>query len=63
MRRVMEMEVYGKRSRERPRKRWSDCIKEDMKARGLEEVDARHRVGWRRKIRAADPRTVWEPAG
>ena len=59
----MEMEVDGQRSRGRPRKRWSDCIKEDMKAEDLEEVDARHRASWRRKIRAADPRTVWEPAG
>ena len=37
--RVMEVKV-GKRSRGRPKKRFKDCIEEDLKIKGMEVNDA-----------------------
>ncbi|XP_068201675.1 uncharacterized protein [Palaemon carinicauda] len=34
-RRVMEMEVQGARRRGRPKRRWMDCIKDDLRSKGL----------------------------
>ncbi|XP_068225982.1 uncharacterized protein [Palaemon carinicauda] len=34
-RRVMEMEVQGTRRRGRPKRRWVDCIKDDLRSNGL----------------------------
>jgi hypothetical protein len=35
IKRVMTMNVVGHRSRGRPRKRWMDCVKDDMKIKGV----------------------------
>ena len=51
--RVMEIMV-GKRKRGRPRRRWKDCIKEDMAAVGVTEKDAEDRRRWRIAIRTGD---------
>ena len=58
--RIMKAEVglYGKRSRGRPRKRWSDMIRNDMKMLNLRDEDTLDRDEWRRRIRAADPFAV-----
>ena len=53
-RRVMAMEV-GKRKRERLKRRWKDCIREDLKAAKLEEVDVQDRRKWKRCICTGDP--------
>ena len=45
-RRVMAMEV-GKRKRRRPKRRWKNCIREDLKAAELEEADAQDRRKWK----------------
>ena len=37
--RVMAMEV-GKRKRQRPKRRWKDCIRGDLKAAELKEANA-----------------------
>ena len=60
IRRVMEMEVEGNRGRGRPKRRWMDCVEKDMEVKRLTKEDAENRVKWRRTIRAADPRTVWD---
>ena len=31
VREVMDMEVEGNRGRGRPRKRWNECVKQDMR--------------------------------
>ena len=59
---VLEFEVEGNRGRERPRRRWRECLKKDMEMRGLEETDALERRGWTVGNRTADARTVWDQA-
>ena len=53
--RVMGMEVPGKRRRGRPKRRWLDSIRNDLSERGLSEEDAQDRPRWRRLIRHIDP--------
>lgn len=55
VKRVTKEEVAGKRGRGRPKKRWSDCVKEDMKEAGVRREDALQRSAWRAKIKATDP--------
>ena len=38
-RKIMEMELPGKRKRGRPQKRFLDIVKEDMREAGAKEVD------------------------
>ena len=52
--RVREM-IVGRRKRGRPRRRWQDCIKEDMKMVGVREEDAMDRNKWRSRICTGDP--------
>ena len=60
IKRVMELEVEGQRPRGRPRRRWTDTIREDLRRHNLTGEDAADRNKWRARIRAADPKTVWE---
>ena len=53
--RVQKIKV-GKRKRGRPKRRWEDCIREDMKVLGLREEDANDRTSWRKKITTGDPK-------
>src|SRR6218665_2642380 len=54
IRRIMNVEVYGRRSRGRQKKRWRDKIQEDLKTLKLKKEDADDRNKWRRMIRVAD---------
>ena len=54
-RRTMEMEVQGRRRRGRPRKRWRDCVREDLREKGIDEDEAQHRGRWKRLIQNGDP--------
>ena len=54
-RHTMDMEVQGRRKRGRPRKRWRDCVREDMREKGIDEAEAQDRGRWRRRIRNGDP--------
>ena len=53
--RMMEMAVPGRRKRGRPRRRWMDLVREDMKRVGAREGDEVDRVKWRLLSRCGDP--------
>ena len=54
---VLGMEVQGKRKRGRPKRRWMDTINTDMKEVGLEEEDAQDRRTWEFGIHHGNPTT------
>ena len=53
--RVMGMEVPGKRRRGRPKRVWLDSIRNDLSEKGLSEEDAQDRPRWRSLTRHIDP--------
>ena len=54
-RRMLRMELPGKRKRGRPKRRFMDVVKEDMAEVEVTEEDTVDRNNWRRKIRCGDP--------
>ena len=54
---VQGMEIEGKRPRGRPKRRWMDAIRDDMKACHVTEDDTADREKWKQKTRKADPAT------
>ena len=53
--RVQKMELGGKRPKGRPKKRWMEVVKDDMKAREIEKSRAQDRKDWGVSVRWADP--------
>jgi truncated hemoglobin YjbI len=53
--RVLKMEVEGKRASGRPRRRWMECIKEDMAEKKLKTQDSANRPHWRTLKKNANP--------
>ena len=54
-RRMLRMELPGKRKRGRPKRRFMDVVKEDMVEVEVTEEDTVDRRNWRKKIRCGDP--------
>ncbi|KAK3514571.1 hypothetical protein QTP70_021622 [Hemibagrus guttatus] len=54
-RRMLEMELPGRRQRGRPKRRYMDGMNEDMKLVGASVEDAEDRDRWREMIRYGDP--------
>ena len=54
-RRMLRMELPGKRKRGRPKRRFMDVVKEDMAEVEVTEEDTVDRNKWRRKIHCGDP--------
>ena len=54
-RKVMEMELPGNRKRGRPKKRFLDVVKEDMREVGARETDVKNRTVWRKMIGCCYP--------
>ncbi|KAK3514245.1 hypothetical protein QTP70_011238 [Hemibagrus guttatus] len=54
-RRMLDMELPGRRQRGRPKRRYMDGINEDMKLVGASVEDAEDRDRWRAMIRCGDP--------
>ena len=54
-RKIIEMELLGKRKRGRPKKRFLDVVKEDMGEVGARETDVKNRTVWRKMIRCGYP--------
>ena len=53
--RMLRLEILGKRKRGRPKRRWMDNIKKDMEEKNLREIMAQNRTTWRERIRSSDP--------
>ena len=54
-RKMMEMELPGKRRRGRPKRRFLDVVKEDMGEVGAKETDVEDRKMWRMMIHCGHP--------
>ena len=52
---MMEMELLGKRKRGRPKRRFLDVVKEDMREIGAKETDVEDRTIWKKMIRCGYP--------
>ena len=52
---MMEMELPGKRRTGRPKRRFLDVVKEDMKEVGVKEIDIEDRKMWKMMIRCGHP--------
>ena len=59
-RRAMVMKVQGRRKRRRPKRRWLDKVKDDIKEKGLSADDVYDRATWRRMSSYIDPTQKWE---
>ena len=49
-RKMIEMELPGKRKRGRPKRRFLNLVKEDMREVGVKEMDIEDRTVWRKMI-------------
>ena len=54
-RRMLKMELPGKRKRGRSKRRFIDMVREDMQVVGATEEDAENRKRWKQVIRCGDP--------
>ena len=54
-RRMLTMELPGKRKWGRPKRRFMDAVRGEMTAVEVTEEDAEERTEWRRRIRCGDP--------
>ena len=54
-RKMMKMELPGKRKRGRPKRRFLDVVKEDMGEVGVKEMDVEDRKMWRMMICCGHP--------
>ena len=58
---VLDMEIPGKRSRGRPRIRWMDNIRRDMRLHGLDDQMTEDRKVWSTMVAKVDTRSVQDP--
>jgi len=63
VRRILEADVRGQRSRGRQRKRWIDVVKYNMEDLRLDLMDVDNRAEWRWRTCVADPSPEGFPAG
>ena len=54
-RKMIEMELPGKRKRWKPKRRFLDVVKEDMREVGAKATDVKDRTIWRKVIRCGYP--------
>ena len=57
MRRMLDVDIPGKRRRGRPNLRWKDACKRDMTAVGLKEDNTTNRAAWGEIRSSAIPAT------
>ena len=51
----VERQMIGRKKRGRPKRRWRDNIRDDLRVIDAQEEDAMNRTSWRQKIRTSDP--------
>ena len=56
----MGIEVQGSRRRGRPKKRWVDCVKDDLNEKGLSGEEVYDRAARRRLSSHMDPTQKWD---
>ena len=54
-RRMLELELPGRRRRGRPKRRFMDAVKEDMQVVGVRVEGTENRLKWKTMIRCGDP--------
>ena len=54
--RVMGMNVDGWRERGRPKKRWTDCVTNDMLEKGVNDTMTVNRGEWKKMTCCTDPK-------
>ena len=54
-RKMIEMELLGKRKRGRPKRRFLNLVKEDMREFGAKDTDVENRTVWRQIMRCGYP--------
>ena len=59
-RRAMKMEVQGRKKIGRPKRRWLDRVRDDIKEKGLSGEDVYDRATWRCMSSYIDPTYKWE---
>jgi hypothetical protein len=52
---VARIEVKGKRAKGRPKKRWKNCVNEDLREKQLPGNEVHKRTDWKRLTRNTDP--------
>ena len=55
VRRMLDVDISGKRRRGRPKRRWKNACKRYMTKAGLKEDNATNRAAWRKKINSYTP--------
>ena len=60
IRSIMELTIESNRGRGRPKKRWLDCVKEDLDENRLTSEMTLNKRYWKDRTRAADHGTVWD---
>jgi hypothetical protein len=56
---VMSVNVDGHPNRDRPKKRWMDCVKDDMRIKGVSMAMTSGRREWNKKT-CCDYPTSWD---
>ena len=51
---MLEMELPGRRPRGRPKRRFTDAVKEDLQVVGVRVEDTKNRLKWKTAIRCGD---------
>ncbi|XP_052212345.1 uncharacterized protein LOC127831399 [Dreissena polymorpha] len=64
---IMKMAILGARGRGRPRKSWSDCVRNDLHTCGMGNTDPQNREAWKSGVRRSSrllptPATGTNPA-
>ncbi|KAL1448658.1 hypothetical protein WDU94_012270 [Cyamophila willieti] len=49
------MVVRGRKGRGRPKKRWKNCVNQDLHEKNLSGIEVHNRAAWKRLTKNPDP--------